>query len=631
MIKIKINELDKFKFDLKKNIFLLSSFEKIYKFNKNFNEEIYVIGIINYYFYKNKIFNFSPKSKIQSDINNKIEGLNLEEIRNFFNGKFILIHTKDKFIKNIFSDLNSEKQIYYFKEKNQIIVSDNLQNFKKEKNLSYNQNAIAGVIGNFGNYAFDKTTIYGHIKKIGVNEFLNFENKKLNIKKFNLNLEEIKYDLNEKNFKDFFELNCELIKARVSKKTNWIYLSSGYDSSFILGMLNYLIGSKKIRAITGKLKYSNKTGVCNKFEIERTKKLADYYKIKLDIVDIDYTNSIFLDQYEENKEILRENHIYALYANNFLTLAKFAKTNSEADSTIFNGDISDGVQNFGFSQFATLLTFEDINFREYADKMMCYLYSPVFFKKILNKEYSKDPIFNFLKKEKKILISEKTNIKFKYLASLFLSSSRFPLTQIVNDDLINKNKKNYFENYLLRDLFADIVKNVTEKNLYSSFIELYKKFHWNSGTVRGIIGASEFFNIRSSTPFFDSQLIDFFKKLPPKYGRDLSLNETKYSIKWILKNKIDYPLHLQIGPHSYNYDVDPSWSADQELLYESKLTNVFKKQLKTKNYKDIIDNSLINLKYLDKLSNSYIEGKKLSGEKLAHLKGLISLVNIGWY
>ena len=631
MIKIKIDQKENFKFDLKKNIIFFSKFEKIYQFKKNINENIYIIGVINYFYYKSKIYNFKYNSKILKEINYKIKDLSLEEIRNFFNGKYILVHTKNNFVKNIFLDINSEKQVFYFSRADKVILADNLQFLQKEDILSYNQEAITGIIGNFGNYAFDKTTIYNGVKRIGVNEILKFDNKRLIIKKFNLKLDNINHGFTEKDFNNFFELNCELIKSRISKKTNWLYLSSGYDSSFILSMLNYLIGPKKIRAITGRLKYSSKVGICNRFEIERTKKLAEYYKINLNIVDIDYTNNFFLKEYEKNKETLKENHIYALYANNFLALAKFVSSQSENESTIFNGDISDGVQNFGFSQFANLLNFEDINFREYADKMMSYLYSPAFFKKILNKEYKNDTIFNFLKKEKKILTHEESNIKFNYLASLFLSSSRFPLTNIISNDLIKSDKKTFFKNYLIKNFFLDVLKKVNDKNLYSSFIELYKKFHWQSGTVRGIIGASEFFGIRSSTHFFDNLLINFFKKLPPKYGRDLSLNETKYATKWIIKNKVDYPLHLQIGPHSYNYDVDPNWNADVDILYESGLKNIFKNQLKSRKYREVIDNSLLNLEYLDELSNFYIKGKKLSGEKLAHLKGLISLTNIGWF
>ena len=38
----------------------------------------------------------------------------------------------------------------------------------------------------------------------------------------------------------------------------------------------------------------------------------------------------------------------------------------------------DGVHNFGFSQFFSLIDHKSNGFREYSDKKMCYLYSPSF-------------------------------------------------------------------------------------------------------------------------------------------------------------------------------------------------------------------------------------------------------------
>ena len=37
------------------------------------------------------------------------------------------------------------------------------------------------------------------------------------------------------------------------------------------------------------IKYSNKYGVCNKFEIERTQKICDYFKIPLKKIKLDYS------------------------------------------------------------------------------------------------------------------------------------------------------------------------------------------------------------------------------------------------------------------------------------------------------------------------------------------------------
>ena len=47
------------------------------------------------------------------------------------------------------------------------------------------------------------------------------------------------------------------------------------NSSGILSILNKLHGNEKIRAVIGRVKYSNKWGIVNKPEIDRAKKSAN--------------------------------------------------------------------------------------------------------------------------------------------------------------------------------------------------------------------------------------------------------------------------------------------------------------------------------------------------------------------
>ena len=63
-------------------------------------------------------------------------------------------------------------------------------------------------------------------------------------------------------------------------------------------------------------------------------------------------------------------------------LAKYVATYHKGKS-IFCGEISDGVHNFGFAQYATILNHPDLGFREYADKMGVYLFGPSFLNTLL--------------------------------------------------------------------------------------------------------------------------------------------------------------------------------------------------------------------------------------------------------
>jgi len=59
------------------------------------------------------------------------------------------------------------------------------------------------------------------------------------------------------------------------------------------------------------------------------------------------------------------------------------------------------------------------------------------------------------------------------------------------------------------------------------------------------------------------------QKMLESFVRGSDFNPTKYPLKWMLKNKVDYPLNPQVGPHSHFYSTDPIWCADADILYDS--------------------------------------------------------------
>jgi hypothetical protein len=67
--------------------------------------------------------------------------------------------------------------------------------------------------------------------------------------------------------------------------------------------------------------------------------------------------------------------------------------------------------------------------------------------------------------------------------------------------------------------------------------------------------------------------------MPEDWGRGLDLNPTKYPLKKMLKDKIDYPYDYQKGAHSYTYDVDHSFSHAQEVYCYSALVEDFDNNL----------------------------------------------------
>ena len=107
--------------------------------------------------------------------------------------------------------------------------------------------------------------------------------------------------------------------------------------------------------------------------------------------------------------------------------------------------------------------------------------------------------------------------------------------------------------------------------------------------------------------------------MPEKFGRGLELNNTKFPLKWILRNKLDYPYHYQEGPHSYNYDVDRNFSHTSEVLYGSAFKKVFKDVLKKSKFIDTLSPELFNISYIRFLINGYLKNKVFNGLDLTNL------------
>tara|TARA_Y100000590_G_C15732127_1_gene1017403 strand:+ start:209 stop:2155 length:1947 start_codon:yes stop_codon:yes gene_type:complete len=636
MIEIFINKKSN-SFNFEKKKILLSNLEIVYD-NLDEIKKIVLSKKEKYFFYGKINYLYDLKSrKIRSNsdflLKKIIKSKEFYKINNFIDGKFLIIKVINNKATCIISDKFCKIDLFYNLNQNQLYISNLIKNFKfNSGNRIFNNISLANILMNYGSYVPKSNTIYENINRLNINEYVTITEKNVKIKKTKLNLIKTSNEFNNdenlyyKKFKTFF-LNS--IKRRCSNRMNWVYISSGFDSTSILATLNYLVGNKKITAVIAQIKYSNKYGVCNKFEIERTQKICDYFKIPLKKVKLDYSKKTILSQIEEVKTKFKSRHIFSITTNNFYQMAKYIKKKGKNGDRVFNGDLSDGLQNFGFSQFATILDHPSLSFREYADKMFSYIYSPSFFQKISQKKQFEDKVFNFIQKEKNIHISKdifkktKKEYLFKFLSPLFLSPSRFPFTNIYNDKLISKKFREKYSKYMYQNYFKDIIKQLKTENLYSSIIHLYNTFHWNSGTVQCCLRSSEVLGVKSSTPFWDSNLLTFFSEMPENWGRGLDIRNTKYVLKNFLKNDIDYPTSLQTGPHSYIYDIDSRWSADLDILYHSYLRTLFVKILKNADLKRIFKSNIFNIKYIKFLQKKYYQKKYIYGSDLLTLKNLI--------
>ena len=98
--------------------------------------------------------------------------------------------------------------------------------------------SIFNVLNVYAAYIPKKETIYKKINRLGYNEFLTIKNSKLTVKKFNITLNKILENKSNQSVEDLYsqKINNSFI-SRTSSNMNWVLMSSGWDTSYILSTL----------------------------------------------------------------------------------------------------------------------------------------------------------------------------------------------------------------------------------------------------------------------------------------------------------------------------------------------------------------------------------------------------------
>ena len=194
--------------------------------------------------------------------------------------------------------------------------------------------------------------------------------------------------------------------------------------------------------------------------------------------------------------------------------------------------------------------------------------SPGFINRVYAADVSlkNDPLSNWLLpgpiKEISTTTSEQ-HFLTDYLCDLYYEDVRGPYTK----PLINYLPSNLIDSG--RQLFR---QSIVEPNLptsinqiYKAYIDLYHYTHWMGSTVHGLRHFSPP-NYQLIMPFGDKHVLELLRVMPTEYGRGLEIRPTKYPLKKILKEFVDYPISLQEGQHAYIYDDDQSINLVESLM-----------------------------------------------------------------
>ena len=561
----------------------------------------------------------------------------LKDIIPHLEGQYLGLYVdSSKNLVQIFSDRYARLDSFYAYDSADFYFGTDLDFIFKNIKPEYDQKMLAHLFSVYGWYTPKGLTIYKNVKQLKVGEILTISDSGMQsdmIKFKPLDIE----DYTDKDLEVYYKILKESVIARVNRNgKTWVSSSSGWDSSLLLGLLVNEFGAENVGMISGSMKYSDGTDVINKFEINKIKKIGAFYGIKPRIVDFDFKSKDTSSYWQKVLPYYKSKHIYAFAAYNFAKLSEGLQASGGDGQIICNGETSDSFHNFGFSQFATFFHTKK-SFTEYADKMNCYLYGPSFFKKVLDGTYEKDKVFQIFRKMSGNIdfmsgFKNKDEMLESYLFPFFYGSPRIPFAATFKNPVLNAEGQDSLYRFPYREYMPEVLKGISEDSLYSWFIYMYHSFHSQGSTVNVHKHAMEANNHKWRMPFNDYRMIEFLSKAPESWGRGLELNNTKYPLKWVAKNKIKFPYELlDEGPHSYLYDVIEGFSLGAEITYRSGVTQLFKDTLKDKPYRNILSDEYFDMKYLDRLSADYLNGKEVKGQDFNNLVSLITLSITGWY
>jgi hypothetical protein len=472
-------------------------------------------------------------------------------------GDYAGIHVDRKNSKiTVFSDKLKRKEIYYCEDAGTVTASTDLKNLRK-KSKGYNHEAMASALYL---YIPKKHTLFSNVFRLRYNEALELAPGRWGIVKYEEEPLKIE-DYSDADLKAFGELVENAIVSRASDEMNIVQMSGGWDSSFMVSVLTKHFGTAKVKGVVAELILPDGVNY-NPYEIAKTKKIADYFGVQLDVVKVHFGDKGLVGFWESDiRGKLLEQGIYAPFSFIQFKMARHIKDKYGEGAVVFNGEACDSIMNLGFAQFASI-PHENKGFGEYSDKMLCYMYGPTFFRKVLDGTYKDDLVFRIFRdyrKELEFIDADKLPVEdrvFEYLFSFMYAPGRLPFAKLEKSNFIEDGKMADFKKWLRTEYFDDTIKGMKPETAYYWLLRMYVDFHWQSPTnIRKVTESMR--NMR--LPYMDYNLVKFFMRMPEKWGRGLEINNVKYPLKRLIREgladgTIRYPLDV-IGstiPHAYS-------------------------------------------------------------------------------
>lgn len=416
---------------------------------------------------------------------------------------------------------------------------------------------------------------------------------------------------------------CRIVEgaiiSRASEYDNWVEATGGWDSTIILAVLKKY--GLNVRAVVCEANLSD--GRCyNPFEVQKTIEIGEYYDIPVEVATLNLRSAEVTELWDESVQA-RRSHLVGEMMIVYWAMAKMIKEKGQPDGAVFIGSFADSLHNFGFSQLVSLpyLTYE---FRQYSDKMMSYLYSPSFLKKVIENTYIDDFVYRLFKwQHPEVKFSDSLPSReriFDYLLPLFFSRSRLPFSSSISDSFLTDDGQAYLKEWLYENYFKEAVEQITPETMYFWLIWLYQHFHLHGSEKANLEASLSGSTMRACQPYCDLKLVRFLQTMPESWGRGLEWRPTKYPLKHYAREKLKIPCNIIESPfHSYISEteegrgISPHWELAETLRSSIKLN---------KDMLDVFDSKWFNVDLLAKILR---EGDKSNPKLFLNLVGILSL------
>jgi len=580
--------------------------------------EVFLSGSLYYLIEEGRSISLSDSKKttILTNFYRKYGALN-GMLEGHYHGIFI---DKIQNVVQVFSDPFSRDNLFYtLNNTGSQLFTDRLSYIIERIGIpDYNQVALYNYL--ILAYTPIKDTFYKNISRLAPGEVFDYNGDGgHSIKLVNRVIRIEDYNIDK--LTDYDDIFTSSVATRCSER-NIIMNSGGWDSTAILNKLVALKGESNTEASVINLVLTDGTSF-NTYEVDKVNRIGAYYGIKTNVCDVHYGDKKLLDLFENSIVNMRDKHVYFMI--NHLVLFDQLNVN-KSNGSIFNGEISDSIHNFGYSQFVSV-HYSNIQLREMADKAKSYLYSPSFFTKVNNKlEFEHDEVWNFFRsyygKEKFIAMDDlfkSKNLFSQYLKSFMLSYARVPFAAYHNHTLAKPPLIKIFDEVMDSSYFNRYTDSINTENFYFYLLEIYKEFHFQSSQIKiNYIGA-DMHGMKPSLPFYDLRMINFMAAMPENWGRGLELRPTKYPLRKLAVEKWNMPIHVleEGGPHSYIAENDAKWSYSGgkwtiqcEILYNSVFSDYFKQKLSLIKAEDYFDEDYFDIHFLNQIMVAYCDGKQ---------------------